>query len=154
MGKIKALGKSGEEQKRLKRLHNEKEAWYKKNIPLNARDQMLKICNTIWTSRQPEQIKGCEKMLTTYIKANGKDNIGVTFIQLELSRQIRLNALFAKMGQVQTALQKENAAKAATQSKVKFDKPLTTDELKAANIKRVESEQTKIMNKKIKPNGQ
>ena len=138
MGKIKALGKSGQQPKQ--------------NKPLNARDQMLKICNTIWTSRHPEQIKGCKKMLKTYIKANGNENIGVTFIQLELSRQIRLNALFAKMGQVQEQLKVDNAAKAAKANKQTFDKPLTTDELKAANIKRVESEQTKIMNKKIKPN--
>jgi len=113
---------------------------------LNARDQMLKIINTIWSSRQPEQIKGCEKMLETYIKENGNENIGVTFIQVEISRQIRLNGLFAKMGKVQDALQKQNAENAGKQ---KFDKPLNEDELKAHNIKRIEAEQTKIMREKI-----
>lgn len=113
---------------------------------LNARDQMLKIINTIWTSRHPEQIKGCEKMLETYIKENGNENIGVTFIQVELSRQYRLNALFAKMGTVQNQLKKENEQKAKTQT---FAKPLTMDELKAHNIKRIEGEQTKMMNKKM-----
>jgi len=28
---------------------------------LNARDQMLHIINVVWTSRQGEQIKACEK---------------------------------------------------------------------------------------------
>ena len=78
---------------------------------LNARDQMLKICNTIWTSRLPEQMVGCEKMLKTYIKENGNENIGVTFIQVEMARQYRLNKLFAKMGTVQDQLKKDNEAK-------------------------------------------
>ena len=78
---------------------------------LNARDQMLEICNVIWTSRSPEQMVGCEKMLKTYIKQNGNENIGVTFIQIELSRQYRLNKLFAKMGTVQDQLKKDNAEK-------------------------------------------
>lgn len=130
MGKIKALGKSGQQKET--------------NGSLSPRDQMLKICNTVWTSRTPEQIKGCEKMLATYIQANGKDNIGVTFIEVEISRQIRLNALFAKMGQVQQELQKQNAEKQQVQ------KGMSTEQLKAANIKRVNAEQTKIMNEKIK----
>ena len=113
---------------------------------LNARDQMLHIINVVWTSRQGEQIKACEKMLDAYIKENGNENVGVTFIQVEISRQKRLNALFAKMGDVQNALKKENAEKAKTQT---FAKPLSPDELKAANIKRIEGEQTKIMNKKM-----
>ena len=113
---------------------------------LNARDQMLHIINVVWTSRQGEQIKACEKMLEVYIKENGNENVGVTFIEVEISRQKRLNALFAKMGDVQNALKKENAEKAKTQT---FAKPLSPDELKAANIKRIEGEQTKIMNKKM-----
>ncbi len=113
---------------------------------LNARDQMLHIINVVWTSRQGEQIKACEKMLEVYIKENGNENVGVTFIQVEISRQKRLNALFAKMGDVQNALKKENEEKAKTQT---FAKPLSPDELKAANIKRIEGEQTKIMNKKM-----
>ena len=113
---------------------------------LNARDQMLHIINVVWTSRQGEQIKACEKMLEVYIKENGNENVGVTFIEVEISRQKRLNALFAKMGDVQNALKKENEEKAKTQT---FAKPLSPDELKAANIKRIEGEQTKIMNKKM-----
>ena len=105
MGKMKALGKSGQQQKQ--------------NEPLNARDQMLHICNVIWTCRHPEQMVGCEKMLKTYIKAHGNENIGITFIQLELSRQYRLNKLFAKMGQVQDQLKIDNAAKAAKATKQK-----------------------------------
>ena len=116
---------------------------------LNARDQMLHIINVVWTSRQPEQIKACEKMLKVYIKENGNENIGVTFIQVEISRQKRLNALFAKMGDVQNALQKENAEKSKTQT---FAKPLSQSELKTANIKRIEKEQTDLYNKNNKLN--
>ncbi len=113
---------------------------------LNARDQMLHIINVVWTSRQGEQIKACEKMLEVYIKENGNENVGVTFIEVEISRQKRLNALFAKMGDVQNALKKENEEKAKTQT---FAKPLSPEELKVHNIKRIEGEQTKIMNKKM-----
>ena len=121
MGKIKALGKSGQQPKQ--------------NKPLSACDQMLKICNTIWTSRHPEQIKGCKKMLKTYIKANGNENIGVTFIQLELSRQIRLNALFAKMGQVQEQLKVDNAAKAAKANKQTFEQTINNGRIKSGKHK-------------------
>jgi len=85
-------------------------------------------------------------MLEVYIKENGNENVGVTFIEVEISRQKRLNALFAKMGDVQNALKKENEEKAKTQT---FAKPLSPEELKVHNIKRIEGEQTKIMNKKM-----
>ena len=63
-----------------------------------------------------------------------------------MSRQYRLNALFAKMGTVQNQLKKENEEKRKTQT---FEKPLSIEELKAHNIKRIEGEQTKMMNKKM-----
>lgn len=78
---------------------------------LNAKNEMLHILKTIWTSRVKEQIIGCENMLKTYTKKHGENNVGITFIEVELERQKRLNGLFAKMGQVQDALQKENAQK-------------------------------------------
>tara|TARA_R110000803_G_scaffold59599_2_gene118375 strand:- start:10554 stop:10877 length:324 start_codon:yes stop_codon:yes gene_type:complete len=78
---------------------------------LNAKNEMLHILKTIWTSRTKEQISACENMLKTYTKKHGENNIGITFIEVELERQKRLNGLFAKMGQVQNALQKENAQK-------------------------------------------
>ncbi len=71
---------------------------------INARDAMLHICKTIWTSRTAEHIEGCENMLKNYKKTHGDQNIGITLIELELARQRRLNGLFAKMGKVQQAL--------------------------------------------------
>ena len=49
-------------------------------------------------------------MLQTFTK-NHKDNLGTTLIKIELARQYRMCGLFAKMGKVQDALQKENAEK-------------------------------------------
>ena len=125
---------------------------------LNARDQMLHIINVVWTSRQMEQLKGCEKMLDAYIKENGNENIGVTFIQVELSRQKRLIGMFAKMGNVQDALKKENAEK-KEQSVKKVNetkvKPITKESERLINTpraKEIEREQSKIMNEKFKNN--
>jgi len=78
---------------------------------LNPRDEMLLIMKTIWSSRTLEQIKGCENMLQTYIQKHGDNNFGTTFIEIEMPRQRRLNGLFAKMGEVQNALAKDNAEK-------------------------------------------
>ena len=50
------------------------------------------------------------------------------------------------MGTVQNQLKKENEEKRKTQT---FEKPLSIEELKAHNIKRIEGEQTKMMNKKM-----
>ena len=119
---------------------------------LNARDQMLHIINVIWTSRQTEQLKACEQMLETYIKENGNENIGVTFIQVELSRQKRLIGMFAKMGNVQDALKKENAAKKVNATKVN---PISKESERLINTpraKEIEREQSKIMNDKFKNN--
>ncbi len=96
---------------------------------LNPRDQMIHIINVIWTARSPEQLDACKKMFDNYKKQNGDENIGVTFIEVELSRQTRLNELFAKMGKVQEALQKENAEKAQKQMQDDFN-----SQLKAANV--------------------
>ena len=119
---------------------------------LNARDQMLHIINVVWTSRQTEQLKACEQMLETYIKENGNENIGVTFIQVELSRQKRLIGMLAKMGNVQDALKKENAAKKVNATKVK---PISKESERLINTpraKEIEREQSKIMNDKFKNN--
>tara|TARA_R100001015_G_C4618522_1_gene175014 strand:+ start:936 stop:1214 length:279 start_codon:yes stop_codon:yes gene_type:complete len=71
---------------------------------ISARDAMLHICKTIWTSRTEEHIEGCENMLENYKKTHGDQNIGITLIELELARQRRLNKLFKSMGKVQQAL--------------------------------------------------
>ena len=48
-------------------------------------------------------------MRDTFAKKHGQDNVGIIHIEIELSRQRRLNGLFANMGKVQDALQKQNA---------------------------------------------
>tara|TARA_R100001443_G_scaffold14704_1_gene24581 strand:- start:80 stop:358 length:279 start_codon:yes stop_codon:yes gene_type:complete len=72
---------------------------------IDARDAMLHICKTIWSSRTDEHIEGCENMLKNYKKTHGDQNIGITLIELELARQRRLNKLFKSMGKVQQVLQ-------------------------------------------------
>ena len=71
---------------------------------INARDEMLHICKTIWSSRTPEQLEGCSNMLKTYIQKHGDENIGITLIELEIVRQTRLNGMFAKIGMAQQKL--------------------------------------------------
>lgn len=77
---------------------------------MTAKDEMIHICRTIWSSRTEEQLKGCRNMLKTYIKKHG-ENVGVTLIEVELARQTRLNGLFANMGKVQKALDRQNKKK-------------------------------------------
>lgn len=73
-------------------------------LVINARDEMLHIMNIIWTSRTAEHLKGCENMIKTFIKKHGSDNVGITLMEIEMSRQKRLNGLFAKMGKVANTL--------------------------------------------------
>lgn len=71
---------------------------------LNAKDEMLHIMKTIWTSRTSEHLKGCQKMIDTFEEKHGSDNVGLTLMEVEMTRQKRLNGLFAKMGKAQQAL--------------------------------------------------
>ena len=73
-------------------------------------DEVIAIMRTIWSSRSREQMEGCENMLQTFTKKH-KNNLGTTLIKIEMARQYRMNGLFAKMGQVQDALTKENSQK-------------------------------------------
>ena len=74
-----------------------------------AKEELLKILNTVWSSRNEGALNACVNMRDNYIKKHGKDNVGILHIDIEISRQIRLNGLFANMGKVQDALQKQNA---------------------------------------------
>jgi hypothetical protein len=71
---------------------------------LHANDEMLHIMKIIWTSRTNEHLKGCQKMIDTFEKKHGSENIGLTLMEVEMTRQKRLNGLFAKMGKVQQTL--------------------------------------------------
>lgn len=96
---------------------------------LTPRDQMLHIMKTIWSSRSAEQLQGCRNMINTFEKKNGSDNIGLTLMEIEFIRQQRLNQLFANMGKVQTALQKDNAKK-KKDSKINPKMLIPKDQLK------------------------
>ena len=58
----------------------------------------------IWSSRSQEQLEGCQNMINTFEQQYGEDNIGLTFLGIEMARQQRLNGLFAKMGNVSKTL--------------------------------------------------
>lgn len=87
-----------------------------KKETISIPDEMISIMRTIWSSRTKEQMDGCEKMLITFTKKH-KDNLGTTLIKIEMARQYRICGLFAKMGKVQDALQKENAKKKLNKDK-------------------------------------
>ena len=53
---------------------------------LTARDECFKICEAVWSCKNEEQKDGCYNMLETYKKKFGDDNIGITFIEIELRR--------------------------------------------------------------------
>ena len=57
-----------------------------KSKSLTPEDECFKIIQAIWSCKDDEQKKGCENMLKTYIKKHGDDNIGITFIKIELMR--------------------------------------------------------------------
>ena len=42
---------------------------------ITPRDEMLHIMRVIWTSRKPEQLKGCQNMIDTFASAF-KRNVG------------------------------------------------------------------------------
>lgn len=78
---------------------------------LTPRDEMLHIMRTIWSSRKPEQLKGCQNMIDTFEKKHGEHNIGITLLEIEMARQKRLIGMFKSMQKVQDALNDQNAKK-------------------------------------------
>ncbi len=80
-----------------------------KNNELSPRDEMLHIMRTIWSSRKPEQLKGCQNMIDTFEKKHGEHNIGITLLEIEMARQTRLNVMLGSMKKVQDALNEQNA---------------------------------------------
>ena len=74
---------------------------------LSARDEMLHIMKIIWGSRTAEHLKGCEKMIETFEKKHGSNNIGLTLMSIEMTRQKRLNKMFESMGVVQSKLKEQ-----------------------------------------------
>lgn len=61
---------------------------------LSAKDHCFKVIEAIWSCKDNEQKKGCYNMLETYKQRHGDENVGVTFIEIELRR---LEALIIKM---------------------------------------------------------
>ena len=78
---------------------------------MTAEDECFEIIQTIWSCKD-EQKKGCENMFETYKKKHGEENIGITFIKLELKRLdqiIRLSKLrHEQMQKMQDAMAKQN----------------------------------------------
>ena len=61
---------------------------------ITAKDECIKICEAIWSCQNEEQKNGCYNMFETYKKKHGEENVGVTFIEVELAR---LEKLIVKM---------------------------------------------------------
>lgn len=79
---------------------------------ITAKDECIKICETIWSCQNDEQKDGCYNMLETYIKKHGDENVGITFIQLELARLektiIQMKARQEKMAEMQKVSAEHN----------------------------------------------
>jgi len=73
----------------------------------NAKEATIKICEAVWSCKDDKQKDGCYKMLENYIRDYGDDNMGVTFIQLELAR---LEKMIEKMKERQEQMQKAQDA--------------------------------------------
>jgi len=77
-----------------------------KNKP-STKEATIKICEAIWSCKNDEQKDGCYKMLENFIRDYGDDNMGVTFIQLELAR---LEKMIEKMRERNEMMAKSQAA--------------------------------------------
>lgn len=101
---------------------------------VNAKDECFKIIECIWSCKNSEQKKSCDNMLENYIKNHGDENIGVTFIQLELKRLDKIIEMSelrnAAMKKTQDQLAK-NMSENATQDIQNMPEP-TQEQLKKA----------------------
>ena len=53
---------------------------------ITAKDECVKICQTIWSCKNEEQKDACYNMFETYKKKHGDENVGITLIEIELAR--------------------------------------------------------------------
>ena len=74
---------------------------------ITAKDECIKICEAIWSCKNNEQKDGCYKMLETYTKKHGNENIGITFIQIELARLEKTIILMEKRKEQMAEMQKK-----------------------------------------------
>jgi hypothetical protein len=78
---------------------------------MTAEDECFEIIQAIWSCKSDEQKEGCVNMFETYKKKHGEENIGITFIKLELKRLdqiIRLSKLRQEqMQKMQDAMAKD-----------------------------------------------
>jgi len=113
---------------------------------ITPEEECFKIIQTIWSCKNDEQKEGCVNMFETYKKKHGEDNLGVTFIKLEMLRLeqiIKLSKLRnEQMKKVQEELErqnKENGIKEPSQEDLKkaakTAKIMNIDELKNSNNK-------------------
>tara|TARA_R100000734_G_scaffold19138_1_gene18437 strand:+ start:4503 stop:4874 length:372 start_codon:yes stop_codon:yes gene_type:complete len=113
---------------------------------ITPEEECFKIIQTIWSCKNDEQKEGCVNMFETYKKKHGEDNLGVTFIKLEMLRLeqiIKLSKLRnEQMKKVQEELErqnKENGIKEPSQEDLKqaakTAKIMNIDELKNSKNK-------------------
>lgn len=99
---------------------------------ITAKDECIKICQTIWSCKNPEQKQACYNMFETYKKKHGDENVGVTFIEIELARLEKLIEQMEirrkQMAKTQEALKK---------NQIQSGVPLTKEQekqVKAGNV--------------------
>jgi len=74
---------------------------------ITAKDHCFKVIEAIWSCKDDKQKEGCYNMFETYKQRHGEENVGCTFIEIELRR---LEKLIEKLNERQ-ARQQELLAK-------------------------------------------
>lgn len=104
---------------------------------ITVKDECIKICEAIWSCQNDEQKDGCYNMLNTYIQKNGNENVGVTFIQLELARLektiIQMKARQEKMAEMQKQSAEHNEK--TEQRRKELEKEVNTKSVATFNKK-------------------
>ena len=85
----------------------------------------IKICQAIWSCKDDNQKDACYKMKENYLRDYGNDNIGVTFIEIELAR---LEKMIEKMKERSGQMARtEEALKNQTPQNTKGSKTINTN---------------------------
>ena len=80
--------------------------------PITAKDECIKICQVIWSCKNEQEKNGCYNMFETYKKKHGNENVGVTFIEVELAR---LEQLIKRMAERNEQMKRTQDALAKNQ---------------------------------------
>lgn len=94
---------------------------------ITARDECIKIIQTIWSCKNAEQKDGCYKMFETYKNKHGEENVGVTFIEIELTRLEHIIKIQTERAEQMKAAQERQKAAMEAEAKENPPQPMGTN---------------------------